>query len=336
MRRFFGLIALTLAVWLGSQNVALPTDDKETPIRQEPIRLETPTGTLEGTLDLPQGDGPYPVALLIAGSGPTDRDGNQPAMKNDSLKQLGEGLARKGIAVVRFDKRGVGKSRSALTREEDLRFDTFVNDAVAWLKLLRGDPRFGKMFVIGHSEGALIGMLAARQAGADGLVCISGAGRDAPTVLREQLKGKVSEELYQASDRILKSLQAGETVADVPKELMPLYRPSVQPYVISWFKHDPAKIIADLDMPILIVQGTTDIQISVDDAKRLHQAARNARLVVLEGTNHVLKKVSNPLEQQLAYLAPKMPIDPRVVDEIAEFLRKPPPEPGQCCSEPRP
>lgn len=320
MRPASGLIAVCLTAWLSWQNVALLRGQEAAPIRQEPIRLETPTGTLEGTLDLPQGDGPYAVALLIAGSGPTDRDGNQPAMKNDALKQLGEGLARKGVAVARFDKRGVGKSRAALNREEDLRFDTLVEDAVAWLRMLRGDPRFGKVFVIGHSEGALIGLLAAKQARPDGLICISGAGRDAPTILREQLKGKVSEELYQASDRILKALQAGETVADVPKELMPLYRPSVQPYVISWFKHDPAKIIADLDIPILIVQGTTDIQISVDDAKRLHQAARNAKLVVLEGTNHVLKKVSNPVEQQLAYLAPKLPIDPRVVDEIAAFV----------------
>ncbi len=336
MRPSFSLIAVFLTAWLGWENVALGTDENGAPIRQEPIRLETPTGTLEGTIDLPQGDGPYPVALLIAGSGPTDRDGNQPAMKNDALKQLGEGLARKGIAVVRFDKRGVGKSRSALSREEDLRYETFVADAAAWLKMLRGDPRFRKVFVIGHSEGALIGMLAAKQARPDGLICISGAGRDAPTVLREQLKGKVSEELYQASDRILKSLQAGESVADVPKELMPLYRPSVQPYVISWFKYDPVKIIAELDMPILIVQGTADIQISVDDAKRLHEAARNAKLVVLDGTNHVLKKASNPVEQQLAYLAPKMPIDPRVVDEIAEFLRMSPPEPGKRSSEPRP
>lgn len=322
MRRasaWFSGVLLLLAGW---KNVALPGTEDVAPVRQEPIRLETPTGTLDGTLDLPQGDNPFPVALIIAGSGPTDRDGNQPLMKNDSLKKLGEGLARKGIAVVRYDKRGVGKSLPAATREQDLRFETYVADAVAWLKKLRGDARFRKVFLIGHSEGSLIGMLAAKEVRPDGLVSISGAGRDTPTILREQLKGKLSDELYQTNERILESLQAGKTVAEVPKELMMLYRPSVQPYMISWFKYDPAKVIAELDLPILILQGTTDIQITVGDAKRLAEAARNAKLVLLEGTNHVLKKASNPLEQQLAYVTPNQPIDPRAVEEIAEFVFK--------------
>lgn len=311
---------LGAVIW---QNVALRAAAEDPPpIRQESIRLETPTGTLEGTLDLPQGEGPFPVALVIAGSGPIDRDGNHPVLKNDSLKQLGEGLARKGIAVVRYDKRGVGKSRLAVKREEDLRFDTYVADAVAWLTLLRGDRRFRGLAVIGHSEGALVGMLAAKEQKPDVLVSVSGAGRDVPAVLKEQLKGKVSDELYQTGERILEALQAGKTVADVPRELMALYRPSVQPYLISWFKHDPVKIIAELDLPILILQGTNDTQVSETDARRLAEAARNGKLVLLEGTNHVLKKVSNPVEQQLAYMMPKLPIDPRVVEEIAAFLSK--------------
>jgi pimeloyl-ACP methyl ester carboxylesterase len=293
-------------------------------VTQEAIRLETATGVLEGTLDLPKRPAPMTVALILAGSGPTDRDGNQVLLRNDCLKLLGQGLAEQGIAVVRFDKRGVGQSIAAARREQDLRLETYVEDAAAWMKMLRGDPRFQTLAVIGHSEGALIGMLASKQVPPDAFVSIAGAGRDAPTVLREQLQGKLSAELSQAAEEILQALVAGRTVDNVPKDLMALFRPSVQPYLISWFRYDPSRVIAELDLPILIVQGSTDLQISVDDAKRLAQAAKRGRLLVLEGTNHVLKKASNPLEQQLAYGTRSYPLDPRVVEEIARFLHEVP------------
>jgi pimeloyl-ACP methyl ester carboxylesterase len=286
------------------------------------IQLEITTGKLDGTLDLPAGAGPFPVVVIIAGSGGTDRDGNQRLLQNDCLKLLGQSLAGKGIAALRYDKRGIGKSTAAMTKEEDLRFDMYAEDVVGWIKLLRSDRRFSKVGIVGHSEGSLIGMLAARKAKADAFVSIAGAGRSAPVVLREQLAKKLSEELKKKSDHIIDELVAGRTVADTPMVLAALFRPSVQPYLISYFKYDPARELAELKMPVLIVQGTTDIQISVEDAKLLAAAKKDAKLVVIDGMNHVFRKAKTPDEQQKAYYERTLPLMPEFVEEVAGFLGK--------------
>jgi outer membrane protein assembly factor BamB/pimeloyl-ACP methyl ester carboxylesterase len=291
--------------------------------KQESVQLDTKTGTLHGTLDLPDGPGPFPVVVSIAGSGPTDRDGNQPGMKNDSLKLLGRGLAARGVAVLRYDRRGVGKSKAAWAKKEDeARIEMFADDAAEWVELLRKDPRFSAVGIIGHSEGALVGLLAARRVKIDAYVSLAGAGRAAPEVLREQLAKNLPKKLKEESDRIIDELVAGRTVEETPKELAALFRPSVQPYLIAYFKYDPAREIAGLDVPILIVQGTTDLQISVADAERLHAAQKKAELYVVQGMNHLLRHVKAPAEQTVAYFQTSMPIAPEVVEKVAGFLGK--------------
>jgi pimeloyl-ACP methyl ester carboxylesterase len=198
--------------------------------------------------------GKAPVVLIVAGSGPTD-DGN--SLANDSLKMLAAALADAGFASVRYDKRGIGASRAAGPAESALRFDTYVDDAVAWIAKLKSDPRFGRIAVIGHSEGSLIGMLAARRGGADAFVSIAGPAQAAGAVLRGQLAGKLPPDLAASSERILAGLEQGKTDADVPPALAALYRPSVQPYMISWLKYTPAEQLAALRVPVLIVQNRT-------------------------------------------------------------------------------
>ena len=161
-----------------------------------PVELKTPSGTLFGSLIAPKGVAKAPVALIVAGSGPTDRDGNQPRLRNDSLKQLAAALAAQGIATLRYDKRGVGASRAAGSEEKDLRFDHYVNDAAAWVTWLRTDRRFSLVAVIGHSEGAHIGALAAAKAGAGAFVSLEGIARKPQDVLRTQLKPKLPEPFW--------------------------------------------------------------------------------------------------------------------------------------------
>jgi pimeloyl-ACP methyl ester carboxylesterase len=266
-----------------------------------------------------------PVVLLIAGSGPTDRDGNSAMLpgKNDSLKMLAEGLAAKGIASLRYDKRGIGESRSAMTAEQELRFETYIDDAAAWAKQLKKDPRFSKVVIVGHSEGALIGAVAARKAAAAAYVSIAGVGRPADAVLRAQLMGKLPPDLRETSDRILGALKDGNTVTEVPASLAALYRPSVQPYLISWFRYDPAEEVKKLTIPVLIVQGTTDMQVSVDDARALAAAKPDPKLEIIEGMNHVLKMVADPTKQVASYSDPSLPVAPRLVDAIAGFVLGP-------------
>ena len=287
------------------------------------VELATSSGTIHGTMLLPERTGPVPVALIIAGSGPTDRDGNSPVLqgKNDSLKLLAEGLSERGVATLRYDKRGIAASASSGPQESDLRFDMYVDDAAAWISWLRADPRFSSVSVIGHSEGSLIGMMAAHDADVDAFVSIAGAARPAADVLREQLRPQLPPNLWNESERILTSLTDGRTVDRVPPELTMLYRPSVQSYLISWLGVDPAAEIARLHAPVLIVQGTTDIQITVAEANTLHAARPRAELAIIEGMNHVLKLVpADPAQQRASYSDPALPLAPEVLERVSDFI----------------
>jgi hypothetical protein len=284
------------------------------------IVLPTATGTIYGTLALPAKT-PAPVVLIIAGSGPTDRNGNSPKMgvEPETYRLLAADLAQRGVASVRYDKRMIGASATATDKESDLRFDTLIDDAAGWLKLLAGDARFSRTIVAGHSEGSLIGMIAVPRAPAAAFVSLAGAGRSAPTILREQLKRVATPAQYAQADAIITQLQQGHTVADTPKDLDVLFRPSVQPYLISWFKYDPAVEIAKVRIPATIVQGTADVQVTVVDAQALKQGDPSATLVIVKGMNHELKYAPDTSTQTAilaGYQNGSLPVDPQAIDAV--------------------
>lgn len=307
----------------------------DTPFVAEPITLETPTATLYGTLQLPRTRSRVPVVLIISGSGPTDRDGNSPLLPgaNNSLKLLAEALAANGIASLRYDKRGIGETgksmllaaekTKSIPREEDLSFENYIDDAARWGKQLRSDRRFSTITVIGHSEGSLIGMVAAQRMGANAFVSIAGAGRPIQEVIVEQVKPQFSPELLKKTEEILEQLASGKTVASVPPELNALFRPSIQPYMISWLRYDPAKELTKLRIPLLIVQGTTDLQVTSGDAKKLTDSNPAAKLLLIEGMNHVLKTVPNERAKQVSsYSDPTLPVTRELVSEISSFVKE--------------
>lgn len=311
--RFFA--ALVVAVFATAAHAS---------IGDQPIVLDTPTGQLAGSLVMPPAKGPVPVALIIAGSGPTDRNGNSKGLPgaNNSLMLLAQALGDAGFANVRYDKRGVGASAAAATSEAELRFDSFVDDAAAWITRLRRDARFSSVVVIGHSEGSLIGMVAAQKAGANGFVSIAGAGRRASDVLRTQFAGKLPPELAAQNEAILVGLERGQAAAVVPKELAALYRPSVQPYLVSWFKFVPTERIGALAVPVLIVQGTTDAQVAVSEADALKKARPQAQLLMVPGMNHVLKAAQGTIAEQMpSYSDPALPLAPGLIAPLVTFMR---------------
>ncbi len=280
-----------------------------------------------GTLQLPassSASGKFPVALIVAGSGPTDRDGNGPTLRTDSYRLLANALASRGVAVARYDKRGVGASAAAAPSEKDLRFETYADDAAAWLDFLRADGRFNRLFLIGHSEGSLLGMLAAQRSKLDGFVSLCGPGRPAPALLHEQLTNNAPAALVAQSDAIVAKLERGETVSDVQPSLLTLYRPSVQRYLISWFHYDPRIEIAKLKVPIAIVGGQYDAQVPAHDAHLLGDAAPAAKVTIVAGMSHPLKHVDGMSQaQQLpAYSDPARPIDPAVPATIAALVKR--------------
>ena len=288
----------------------------------EAVSLFAMTGSVQGTLTLPASGSASVVALIICGSGPTDRDGNNQFMKNNCIKMLADSLATAGIASLRYDKRGIGASKEAMSSEENLRFDDYVSDAANWILKLRADKRFARVAVIGHSEGSLIGMLAAGRAKADVFVSIAGVSEPADAVLRRQLMaapGGVADIAFP----IIDSLAVGKTVSSVPNKLMALFRPSVQPYLISWFKYDPLAALRELGMPILIVQGTTDIQALEADALAMKKAVPSAQLAVIPGMNHIMKNApEDRMENVKTYANPTLPLSAGAVSSIVGFLNK--------------
>lgn len=310
-------LPLTLARPAASVAADSPRDPDST--AGPDISLQTATGTIYGTLTLPA-KLPAPVVLIVAGSGPVDRNGNAGTMlRTNAYEELAAALAQRGVASVRYDKRGVGASAKAAPAESDVRIDTYANDVAAWIRQLSADKRFSRTIVAGHSEGSLLGILALQRAKGDAFVSLEGAGRPAGVILDEQLKRNLPAALDAKAEAVVAQLEQGKTVADTPPELAALFRPSVQPYLISYMKYDPAKEIAKLTVPVTIVQGTADVQVTMDDANALKRGAPNAKLVVVQGMDHVLKHAPDTSQAGVAaaYGNPSLPIEPQVVDAVA-------------------
>jgi pimeloyl-ACP methyl ester carboxylesterase len=282
--------------------------------------LRVPGGILYGTLAIPPSKEPVPVVLIIAGSGATDRDGNSPGLKMNIYRMLADSLLRHGIASLRYDKRGVGQSVHAMRSEADVTFITGIDDAVAWLRSLKTDRRFSVVVVLGHSEGSLVGMMAAKEGNADGYISVSGAGEPIDKILNKQLRQQAPQ-LAEKAAILLDSLSKGFTVQEPGGTLNGLFRASVQPYMISWIKLDPLQEIKKLTIPILILQGRTDIQVSVEDAEGLKTASPAATLVLIDSMSHILKQGPADKQKNMAtYFMPNLPLKPELVGAIDDFV----------------
>lgn len=290
-----------------------------------PVELASSPAPLHGSLLTPEGQA-RAAAVILPGSGPTDRDGNsaQFGIRAGTYRLLAEGLAQRGVATIRIDKRGIGESAAAGPAEADLRFSAYADDARAWAAEAAAKTGRPCAWLIGHSEGALVTLaaVASHDDKVCGLVLLSGAGRPAGVVLREQLAA-LPEPLKTRAYDTLAELEAGRTVADPPAELAALFRPSVQPYLISWLALDPAKLASAYDGPIFVGQGTTDLQVTVADAEAIKAAQPRATLIVWEGVNHVLKTAPADRAANVAtYMDPALPLAPGVVEAVADFVLK--------------
>ena len=300
---------------------ALQSLGQDSSFRETPVQLKITTGILKGTLTEPVSKKKkYPVILMIAGSGPTDRNGNNPTMKNDAFRQLAHQLANAGIATLRYDKRGIAESANAGIEEKNMRIDSFIVDAGKWIDTLRSIKRFSSIIVAGHSEGSLIGLKIASKA--DKYISMAGAGRPADIVIREQLASQ-PKPVMEHSYGIMDTLKMGLKPTVVNPLVLSLFRPSIQDYLISWFSIDPAKEIAGLKIPILIIQGTNDIQVAVKDAELLHAANPSSKLLLITDMNHVFRKVQSSRNANIAtYYKTDPPIEKELVEAIVGFVKR--------------
>lgn len=315
MKKTIVLLILLISAFANAQ------DKKQSTYQESNAILKINKDQLFGTLTVPDGLKKFPVALLIAGSGPTDRNGNNLTMKNNSLKMLAEALAKNGIASLRYDKRGIGESKPSAIFESNLVFENYTEDAKSWINYLKQDKRFTQLIVIGHSEGSLIGMIAAGKA--NKFISIAGAGTSADKLIKEQIASKSNQQINDMTFPIIDSLKAGNTVKKVDPMLNSLFRASIQPYLISWFKYEPQTEIKKLVIPILIIQGNNDLQVTVKDAKNLHEANKNSELLIVDKMNHIMKIIDGDKNANMeSYNNENLPISEVMIDKIVSFIHK--------------
>jgi uncharacterized protein len=293
---------------------------------ESPIEAPGPAGALKGTLLMPDGVR-GPVVLIIPGSGPTDRDGNSPAgIAANPYRLLAEGLAAHGVTSVRIDKRGMFGSAAAVADANAVTLSDYVADIQVWTKVIRERTKAPCIWLLGHSEGGLVAMAAAKNPDVCGLLLVAAPGRPLNEIIREQLKANpanapVLSQAFEALD----ALEAGKRfdTANMNPALLPLFRPQVQGYLINVFSYDPRRLLAGYAKPVLILQGGRDIQVRETDAQALKLADPSATLVLLPDVNHVLKSVgSDDRSANIAtYGNPGLPLAPGVVESISEFLK---------------
>lgn len=294
------------------------------------ISIDTPVsvngGKIYGTLLIPKDKKSYPIVLIIAGSGPTDRNGNSTLGESSNMYlMLADSLAEHGIASFRYDKRYIGQSADFLPSAiANISFDDYVSDAADILRFLKQDPHGTQIIIAGHSEGSLIGMIAAQTTSVDAYISLSGAGEDIGKILEWQLDKQAGIN-KDSLKYILDQIREGKIVEDIPASLQMYFVPYLQHYLYTEMKYDPANEIKRLHIPVLIVNGTTDLQVNVKQAELLHQAKPDAELAIIPGMNHVLKDApENRMENLATYNEPGLPLNDTLVQKIVQFINSVP------------
>ena len=271
-------------------------------------------GTLLTSIDVNKLD----LAILIAGYGPNDRDGNQNFLKTNNIKKLAIGLTKNGIATFRYDKRIVKQIRQNNV-DKNLSFDDFVTDAIDVLDYFKNLNQYNKIYIVGHDQGSLIGMLAAKDK-ADGFISIAGAGQTIDSVIIEQIE-KTAPQFTADTKRIFNILKSGKTTTDYPVALSSIFNIETQRFFMSWMQHNPVDIISTLNVPTLIINGTKDLQVSEAEALLLKEAAKDASIQIIKNMNHVMVTITgDDLENSKSYNESQRPLADGLLEKIISFI----------------
>ncbi len=294
-------------------------------IKDETVVLQVKSGKIYGTLTAPVLYGKIPLVILIPDSGPVNRDGNAKIvnMNTNAYKMLAEQMSTTGIAFFRYDKRGVGESAASYTDEKSTTLDTYIDDAVGFINQLGKDKRFSEIIILGHGEGALVGMVAAQKTKVKKYISLEGAGYSIDKILKVQLAAEKID-TTNMDKNIFDSIRNGYTVTNLYNPMLKtLFRPSFQPFMRSWIMYDPTVEIKKLKIPVLLLQGERDLSITTYDVKKLKEAVPTAAVMIYKNMNHVLKDASPVIEKNKAsYSDPGIPLNEGLVPYIYKFINE--------------
>ena len=274
---------------------------------------------VDGTLLTPKDIDKPILAIIIAGSGPTDRNGNQDFLKSNNLKKMAERLSNNSIATFRYDKRIVKQIKNG-NFDKNIMFDDFVTDAISVIDYFKKTNTYSKIYIVGHNQGSLVGMLAAKDR-ADGFISIAGAGQSIDYVIIDQIE-KTAQMYVEDTKKVFDIMRQGKTTPNYPPALSSIFNIEVQPFMMNWMQYNPKEVIKNLDIPILIINGTKDLQVSVEEAKSLIEAAEQAELRIIDKMNNVLFIIEgDDLENAKSYNESARNISEEVISAILEFIK---------------
>ncbi|HEY4194191.1 MAG TPA: alpha/beta hydrolase [Mucilaginibacter sp.] len=293
-------------------------------VTETPITNKGLSATISGTLAMPKNaSGKVPVVIIIADYGTTDRNGNdaQTGVNDNSYKLMAEGLGKNGIASLRFDKRIVGASTTS-NKPNEMRYDDYVDDVVGLIGMLNNDQRFSKIIILGHGEGSMVGMLAARDQPVKGVISVNATSEQGDKFVTQQMKSK-PQFMQDEFKTLLDSMKKGKTIDNIDLALYFIASPAKQPFLMSYFRYPPLRVIKIVKVPILIIQGTTDQEITVADAEKLKKAKSEAMLTIIPGMSHIMKDGPADKDQNLAtYSKPDLPLKAELIPAIVNFVNK--------------
>lgn len=282
----------------------------------EDININT---LISGTLLTPETSNNLPLVIIIADSGPVDRNGNQQMMKNNSLKFLAEGLYKKEIASFRYDKRIVKQMKRGTLNEKDINFSDFIKDADAIFDYFSKDQRFSEIYILGHGQGSLVGMVTA-QKGAKGFISVAGAGQEIDDVTVAQLD-RQSPGLSNNARESFDDLRVNGVAFNYSPGLASIFRKDLQPFIFSWMQYDPKEEIVKLEMPALIISGDKDLQVDISEAEILKDSKPESEYLIIKNMNHIFKKINGgSLENSKSYNQYNLPVMPELIDAIKKFI----------------
>lgn len=275
-------------------------------------------GAIDAYLTVPPNVEKPPVALLIAGSGSTDHDGNGPKLKPATLKKLSDALVARNIATLRYDKRGAGGWKKEFGNPADFRFKDFVDDAASLVDYLRGSGQFSKIAVVGHSEGGLVAILTANRVPLDRLVLLATSARTQGELLKAQLEKQLPPEQVAPIEKAIDAIMAGQIVDPPPAGLA--IAPAMQPSIASTFTEDPIDPMKKVNIPTLIIAGGRDRQLARVDFLALTDTDFAAKSLWLPDMNHVLVDVTDEADDVASYNEAERPLDPALIDAVTNFI----------------
>lgn len=276
---------------------------------------------VDGTLLTPNDTTTSTLAIIISDSGPTDRNGNQNFQKNNALKKLAESLSNESIATFRYDKRIVKQIRRGQV-DPNISFDDFISDTESVIKFFQAQNNYSEIIIIGHGQGSLVGLAAALNIGVDQFISIAGSAKPINEVIIDQIRS-MDPSLEEKTRQAFNNLKKDKVVKDYPQALGSIFSRDVQQFMLSWMKYHPQELFKELSIPALIINGSKDLQVPIEEAELLKNAApETSELKIIENMNHVMFIIDGKeLENSKSYNESFRPIATSLINEILSFIK---------------